>query len=143
MKNIIEMLSKALSENLEAVVLLIVVTAIFYLLNILFGTILGTKNVGFSGRKFLSGFLKGISACLGIFSFCYTLNLFALTLALVDVQISATLITTLEVIGVMVTWDIDLCLEIYDKIKALKELKFVSYDDVQTQQKPQETGGLG
>ena len=130
MRTVIEMISKAFSDNLESVALLIIVTAIFYLLNILFGTILGTNQIGFQKMKFLFGFLKGFVACLGIFAFCYTLNLFSLTLALIDIEISATVITVLEVIGVMVTWDIDLATEIYEKIKSFKELKYVSYDDV-------------
>ena len=130
MKTVIEMISKAFSQTLEAVVLLIIVTAVFYLLNILFGTILGSNEIGFVRNKFLFGFVKGFTACLGIFAFCYTLNLFALALALIDVEISVTVITVLEVLGVMVTWDIDLATEIYDKIKSLKELKYVSYDDV-------------
>lgn len=141
MKTIIDIISGALSENLEAVVLLIVATAIFYLINILFGTIIGAKNDGFNTKKFFSGFLKAIAVCLCIFAFCYTLNLFSLTLKLIDIDISATVITVLEVIGVLVTWDIDLMLEIYEKIKSLKVLKFVTYDIVQIN--PQSDKGLG
>ena len=130
MEKIIEIITKAMSENLEAVVLLIVVTGILYLLNILFGTILGTNEVGFNAKKFLFGFLKGLYACLGIFAFCYALNLFSLTLALIDINISVEVITVLEVVSVMVTWDIDLTKEIYEKIKQLKELKYVAYEDI-------------
>lgn len=130
MDKIIEIITKAMSENLEAVVLLIVVTGILYLLNILFGTILGTNEVGFNLKKFFFGFLKGLYACIGIFAFCYVLNLFSLTLALVDINISVEVITVLEVVSVMVTWDINLATEIYEKIKSLINLKYVTYDDI-------------
>ena len=131
MKTIIDTITKAFSSNLEAVVLLIVCTAILYLINILFGTILGTINIGFDLKKFLFGFVKGALASLCIFAFCYSLNLLSLTLALVDIIISVDVLTVLEVITVLAVWDIDLSKEIFDKIKSLKELKYVTYDAVQ------------
>lgn len=130
MKVIIETIQNAFSENLEAVVLLIVVTGILYLINIILGTILGTFDIGFNLKKFLFGFLKGLIASLCIFVFCYALNLLALTLKLVDIVISVDVLTVLEVITVLAVWDIDLSKEIFEKIKSLKELKYVKYEDV-------------
>ena len=130
MKVIIDTIRNAFSENLEAVVLLIIVTALFYLFNIILGTILGSFEVGFNLKKFLFGFLKGIIASLCIFGFCYGLNLLALTLKLIDIVVNTVVITVLEVVMVLYTWAIDLAKEIFDKIKSLKELKYVSYDDI-------------
>lgn len=130
MKVIIETIRNAFSENLEAVFLLIVVTAILYLINILLGTILGTFDVGFNFKKFLFGFLKGLVASICIFVFCYALNLLALTLKLVDIVISVDVLTVLEVITVLAVWCIDLAKEIFEKIKSLKELKYINYKDV-------------
>lgn len=130
MKIIIETIQKAFSENLEAVFLLIVVTALLYLINIVLGTILGTFNIGFNLKKFLFGFLKGLIASLCIFAFCYALNLLALTLKLVDIVVSVDVLTVLEVIVVLSTWAIDLSKEIFEKVKSLKELKYIKYEDV-------------
>ena len=141
MKTIIETIDKAFSENLEAVVLLIICTALLYLVNIALGTILGTREVGFNLKKFLFGFLKGIIAAALIFVFCYSLNLLSLTLALVDITVSVDVITVLEVVGVLAIWDIDMAKEVIEKIKSLKELKYVTYDDYQIN--PQSEKGLG
>lgn len=130
MKLIIETIQKAFSENLDAVVLLIIVTAMLYLINIVLGTILGTHQVGFNLKKFLFGFLKGIIASLCIFVFCYALNLLALTLKLVDIVVSVDVLTIVEVIVVLSTWAIDLSKEIFEKVKSLKELKYIKYEDV-------------
>lgn len=130
MKLIIETIQKAFSENLDAVVLLIIVTAMLYLINIVLGTILGTHKVGFDLKKFLFGFLKGTIASLCIFAFCYALNLLALTLKLVDIVVSVDVLTIVEVIVVLSTWAIDLSKEIFEKVKSLKELKYIKYEDV-------------
>ena len=130
MKLIIETIQKAFSENLDAVVLLIIVTAMLYLINIVLGTILGTHQVGFNFKKFLFGFLKGTIASLCIFVFCYALNLLALTLKLVDIVVSVDVLTIVEVIVVLSTWAIDLSKEIFEKVKSLKELKYIKYEDV-------------
>lgn len=130
MQKVIEIITNAFQENLEAVFLLIVTTGILTLINIVLGTILGTREVGFSGGKFLHGFVKGLIVSLCIFAFCYTLNLLSLTLGLVDINISIEVITVLEVVMVMAVWDIDLAKEIFEKVKSLKTLKYFSYEDV-------------
>lgn len=145
MATIIRTIEEAVQENLEAICLLIIVTAILYIANIIFGTVLGTKKDGFDFNKFLYGFWKGVLAAVGIFVFCYSLNLFALTLKLINISISVEVITVLEVIGVMATWDIDLAKEVFEKIKSLKELKYISYDDIQINpnSSQQDIGGIG
>ena len=130
MNIIIETIKQAFGENLEAVFLLIVCTAILYLINIVLGTILGANNIGFKVKKFAFGFLKGLIVSISIFAFCFVLNLLSLTLALVDIKISVSVITVLEVVGVLAIWDLDMCQEIFEKIKSLKELKYLTYEDV-------------
>ena len=93
-------LYKQKNENI-----LIVVNSL-YLINILFGTVQGTfgEDGKFDLKKFLFGFLKEIIASLGIFALCYVLNLFALVLELTnDITISTDIITTAEVIIILVT----------------------------------------
>lgn len=133
---IIQTITKAVQENLDTVVLMLIVVNSLYLINILFGTVQGTfgENGKFDLKKFLFGFLKEIIASVGIFALCYVLNLFALVLQLTnDITISTDIITTAEVIIILITWAVDLIKDIIDKIKSLKTLKYVSWDEIQYQ----------
>lgn len=125
---------EALNENLETIILMLIVVTSLYAINILFGTIVGSFKEKFKLKKFLFGILKCLIADIGIFLFCYTLNLFALTLQLTkDISISVDFITTIEVITILVVWAIDLSKDIIEKIKSMKELKYITYEDVSKQ----------
>lgn len=142
MATIIKLIQEALQENLETIVLMLIVVGSLSVINIVLGTIIGTFTTEFDVKKFFFGILKAFINGLCIFVFCYTLNLFALTLQLTkDVTISADFITTLEVFGILVTWAVDTAKDIVEKVKSLKELKYVSYDIVQ--QNPQSEKGIG
>ena len=144
MDKILEILKKAWDSNLVIVALMVIVVVGLYALNIFFGTIIGTKQDGFNLHKFLFGILKAIGCGIGIFAFCYMLNLFGLAMNLTDlVTIQQAVITTLEVIGVMYLWALDLSQEVLDKIKSWRDLKYVTYDDVTIQQNPEQGGGIG
>ena len=142
--HILKIIQSAMEENLETVVLMLLVVSSLYATNILFGTILGSFTEKFNTKKFFFGILKGILGCVGVFVFCYTLNLFALTLETTkDITISMDIITVLEVLGVLIAWAWDIALDIIDKMKSFKTLKYITYDDVQIQQNPQEEKGIG
>lgn len=131
-----------MQENLETVVLMLLVVASLYITNILFGTLLGTFTEEFIPKKFFFGILKGIVGCIGVFVFCYTLNLFALTLQTTkDITISNDLINTLMVIGVLVAWAWDIAIDIVEKLKSFKTMKYIKYEDVQIN--PQSEKGIG
>ena len=131
--HVLTIIKEAMEENLETIVLMLIVVSSLYAINILFGTIIGTYTEKFNLKKFLFGVLKMVLADIGIFVFCYTLNLFSLTLQLTkDITISESFVTTLEIFGVLLTWAVDTSKDIVAKIKSLKELKYVSYDDVIT-----------
>lgn len=136
MQVIIDTITKAMQDNLATVVLMLIVVDSLNLINILFGTVVGTfgKNGKFDIKKFLFGFLKALLASAGIFALCYVLNLFALVLQLTnDITISTDFITTAEVIIILVTWAVDLIKDIVEKVKSMRELKYISYEDVQRQ----------
>lgn len=133
---------EAVQENLETIILMLIVVSSLYAINILFGTIVGTFKEKFNLKKFIFGIFKCLVADVGIFAFCYTLNLFSLTLQLTnDITISADFITTIEVFTILIVWAIDLGKDIIEKIKSMKTLKYVSYDDVQIN--PQTEKGIG
>lgn len=144
MKVVLELLQKAWSENLIIVVVNLIVAFGLYFTNIFFGTIIGTKTIGFNFNKFLFGILKALGCCAGIFLFCYLLNLFSLGMNETDlITVKAEVTSTIEVIGVLYIWIIDLSKEVLEKIKSMKELKYVTYDDVEWQQDPEPSGGIG
>lgn len=146
MQVIIETITKAMQENLDTVVLMLIVINSLYLINIVLGTVKGTfgENGNFDWKKFLFGFLKELITSICIFALCYVLNLFALTLQLTnDITISTDIITTAEIIIILVTWAIDLVKDIVEKVKALKQLKYISYDDIKIQQNTQAEQGIG
>ena len=132
METILKLISEALQENLETVVLMLIVIGSLSAINIVLGTIIGTFTTEFDAKKFFFGILKAFIIGLCIFVFCYTLNLFALTLQLTkDVTISSDFITTVEVFTILIVWAIDLAKDIIEKIKTMKTLKYVKYEDVQ------------
>lgn len=132
METIIKTIQKAMQENLETVVLMLIVVGSLSSINIVLGTIIGTFTEKFDIKKFLFGILKAFIIGLCIFVFCYTLNLFSLTLQLTkDVTISTDFITTVEVFTILIVWAIDIAKDIVAKIKSMKELKYVKYEDIQ------------
>lgn len=142
LNNVFNIIKEAIEQNLETILLMLIVVTSLYGINILFGTIVGTFKEKFNLNKFLFGFLKCLAADVGIFVFCYTLNLFSLTLQLTkDITISADFITTIEVFTILIVWAIDLAKDIIEKIKSMKTLKYVSYDDIQINPSKQE--GIG
>lgn len=132
METILKLISEALQENLETVVLMLIVVGSLSGINIVLGTIIGSFTEGFDVKKFFFGILKAFIIGLCIFVFCYTLNLFALTLQLTkDVTISSDFITTIEVFTILIAWALDLAKDILEKIKGMKTLKYVKYEDIQ------------
>lgn len=144
MSTIIQTIQAAFQENLEAVFLLIFATSILYIINIVLGTIIGSFEASFNAKKFWFGVAKGFITALCIVIFSYALNLMQLILQLLDINVVTTdIITVIEVIGVLIAWAWDLILDIFDKIKSLKELKYISYDDVFGQENKQAQEELG
>ena len=144
MQTVIKLIHEAVQDNLETIVLMLIVVNTLYTINIVLGTIIGSFTEKFNQKKFLFGILKAVITSVCIFAFCYALNLFSLTLQLTkDITISADFITTIEVFTILVTWALDLGKDILEKIKSMKTLKYVSYEDVQIQQDSEPSGGIG
>lgn len=124
---------------------MVIVVIGLYGVNIFFGTVIGTKQDRFMPKKFFFGILKALGCGIGIFAFCYLLNLFTLSMNLTDlITIHQNVTTTIEVIGVLYLWAMDLSKEVLDKIKSWRDLKYVSEDDISiNQQNPEPSGGIG
>ena len=131
-QKVIDVIIKAMQENMETIVLMLIVVGSLSGINIALGTIVGSVKDGFNSKKFIFGIFKAFLIGVCIFVFCYTLNLFSLTLQLTkDIVISTDFITTLEVFTILIVWAIDLAKDIIEKIKAMKTLKYITYNDVQ------------
>jgi len=130
MELVIRIINEAMQENLAILVCLMIVVAALFAINCIMGAVIGGLNEGFDWKKFLFGILKGIIAAACIFAFGFILNMFAAVLNLIKVEISTDVVTILEVLGIFIAWGIDLSKDIIVKIKSMKELKYVSYDDV-------------
>lgn len=121
-------------QNVKVLSYLLLIVGGLMLVNIVLGTINGTMEDKFDWKKFLFGFLKAFINALCILAVCVLCDLFAQVLNMIEgIAISAEVITSLEIIAVAVAWCIDLFKEVLEKIKALKELKYISYDDVQAE----------
>jgi len=142
--NVIKVIVEAMQENLETILLMLIVVGSLNAINIVLGTVVGTFTERFDIKKFLFGILKAFITAGCIFVFCYTLNLFSLTLQLTkDITISSDFITTVEVFTILIAWGLDLAKDIIEKVKSMKQLKYVTYNDVMIQQDPEESGGIG
>lgn len=143
MLKILDSITNVLTDKMEVVVVFLLVSGGMYVVNIILGSLNALFSKEFDWKKHIYGVAKAFVACLSILFFCTLLNLFSYGLSLVDIHIGDNVITILQVIGVLVGWCYDLALDIFDKIKGLKTLKYISYDDIQFQQNPQTEEGIG
>ena len=143
MSKILSSISSVLTDKMEVVIVFLLVSGGMYVVNIILGSLNAIFSKEFDWKKHFYGVAKAFVACLSILFFCTLLNLFAYGLSLVDIHVGDNVITILQVIGVLVGWCYDLALDIFDKIKGLKTLKYISYDDIQFQQNPQAEKGIG
>lgn len=133
MKIIIDIFNEVIKdEYLPLLVVFVVVVMALMLLNIILGTIYGTKENGFDFKKNLFGWLKMFATSFVIIAFGFVIDFFVVALNKIpNVKIGTEIITIGEILAVIVVWCIDLSKEIIEKIKKLKELKYVSYEDVE------------
>lgn len=128
-------------DKIEIVIVFLVVAGGMYVVNIILGSLNAIFTNEFDWKKHLYGVAKAFVACFSILMFCLLLNLFSYGLSLINVVLPDSVVTIIEVICILVGWCYDLSLDIIDKIKGLKTLKYISYDDIQ--QNGQSERGIG
>ena len=128
-------------DKIEVVIVFLIVAGGMYIVNIILGSLNAIFTNEFDWKKHLYGVAKAVVACCSILMFCLLLNLFSYGLSLINVVRPDSVVTIIEVICILVGWCYDLSLDIIDKIKGLKTLKYISYDDIQQNPKPQEEVG--
>lgn len=128
--------------NLEAPIVFLVVAMALRLANIVLGSIDAIFKKEFDWGKFFSGIWKMLVVAVTILLVVIVLNLFSYGLTLIDIIIPKETVNAMTVILIIVTWCLDLAQEVAEKIKAQKTLKYVSYDDVLSQENPQTEKGI-
>lgn len=129
-------------SDLEAPIVFLIVAIVLRIINIVLGSIDAMFKKEFDWGKFMSGIEKMVIVAITILMTILALNLFAYGLTLIDVVLPKDMVSAFEVVLIVVTWCIDLAKEVTEKIKAMKELKYVKYDDIYQQNvNPQEEVG--
>ena len=124
-------ISTNIFSNLEAPIVFLIVAIVLRIANIVLGSIDALFNKEFDWGKFFSGIWKMLVVSLTIMIVIIILNLFAYGLTLIDIVIPKDMVSAMTVILIIVTWCFDLAKEVSEKIKSMKELKYISYDDIQ------------
>jgi hypothetical protein len=127
---------------MEAPIVFLIVAIVLRIANIVLGSIDAMFKKDFDWGKFFSGVEKMVVVAVTILMVIITLNLFAYGLSLIEVQLPEQTVSAMQCVLIIVTWCVDLAIEVTEKIKAMKELKYISYDDV-TQQNPNTEKGIG
>lgn len=141
MMKILTDISTNIFSNLEAPIVFLIVAIVLRIANIILGSIDALFNKEFDWGKFFSGIWKMLVVSLTIMIVIIILNLFAYGLTLIDIVIPKDMVSAMTVILIIVTWCFDLAKEVSEKIKSMKELKYMKYEDVQ--ENTQEFKGIG
>lgn len=131
MEQILDVLKQAIQEDLIWVALAIICVAMLYTINSILGLAIAMFKAQTDWKRFLLSQAKNIVVLACIFASCYALNVFVLTMNLIDgMSIQTEYVTALEIVAIVITWCIDLAKDIVEKLKGFKELKYVKYEDV-------------
>lgn len=118
-------------ENIKTIIMLLAITGGLMIINIVLGSVNGAMKEKFDWKKFLFGVLKAIVNAICIVGTCCLCDIFAQVINTIDgIAISTEIVSTLEIIAVVVAWCLDLFKDVFEKIKSLKDMKYVAYDDV-------------
>lgn len=126
---------------MEAPIVFLIVAIALRIANIVLGSIDAMFKKDFDWRKFFSGIEKMVVVAITILMVIITLNLFAYGLTLIEVKLPEQTVSAMQCILIVVTWCVDLAIEVTEKIKAMKELKYIKYEDIQTNE--QKDVGIG
>ena len=136
-------ISQNIFSNMEAPIVFLIVAIVLRIANIILGSIDAMFKKDFDWGKFFSGIWKMLVVALVILMVIIILNLFAYGLTLIDVVLPQSTFSAMECILIVVTWCVDLAMEVKDKIQGLKTLKYIKYDDIQLQENAQTQQEIG
>lgn len=126
-------ITSSVFSNMEAPIVFLIVAIALRIANIILGSIDAMFKKDFDWGKFFSGIWKMLVVAVTILIVIIVLNLFAYGLSLIDIKLPEGTFNAMQCILIIVTWCVDLAQEVADKIKSMRDLKYVSYDDIQQQ----------
>ena len=130
-------------DNMTVLTVILISVIVLFAVNIIFGTVQGTRKDGFNVGKFFFGIFKAIVICLTTLFTCYGFNLLCIGLSMADfLTFSSTFIGGAQIVAVVSVYGKDLALEVLDKFKSFRDLKYISWDDVTVQENPQQNKGI-
>lgn len=125
------LMSAVEDENMTVLVIILIAIVVLFGANIILGTRIGSKEEGFDFKKFLFGIEKAITMSLITMAVCYAFNLLCIGIGKAGfLTVNSQFIGGVEIVSVALAYGIDLALEVKEKIKSYRELKYISYDDV-------------
>ena len=138
----LKLITSNIFNDIEAPIVFLFVAIVLRIANIILGSIDAMFKKDWDWGKFISGIEKMVVVAITILMVIMTLNLFAFGLTLINISIPKEMVSAFQVVLIIVTWCVDLSIEVAEKIKAMKDLKYVSYDDIlqQNAQSEQELG---
>ena len=130
-----KLLSDAIQENLIILVALMFTMAILEIADLGLGFYIGVIDESFKWKKLWFGILKRIVLLVCVLLIGYGTNLFGLIVELFigmfgGVINTNIIVSFIEIALVVFAWVIDLLKDLYNKLKNLKTLKYIKYEDV-------------
>ena len=136
----LKLISTHIFADIEAPIVFLMVAIVLRIANIILGSIDAMFKKDWDWGKFFSGIEKMVVVAVTILMVIMTLNLFAYGLTLINVTLPKDMVSAFQVVLIIVTWCVDLAIEVAEKIKGLKDLKYVKYDDIIQQEYAPEEG---
>lgn len=131
MELVLQVLSDALQENLAWVTLTIICVAMLYLINTALGFAMAYFKCEVDMKFLLATTIRNMVVLICLFATCYALNVFMGTLNVISgLSINTDVVSTMEIIAIVLAWCVDLSKNILEKLKSFKELKYIKYEDI-------------
>lgn len=129
---IIKAMTEAVEDkNMTVLVIIMIAVMVLFTSNIVLGTIEGTKKESFNLKKFLFGIMKAVVIFFITLWACYGFNLLCIGSKMANfIEFSSDFIAGAQIVGVAAIYGKDLSLEVLDKMKSFRDLKYTSFDDM-------------
>lgn len=132
MEIISKILAAVLVDEYLPLLAVFIFCALFLMaINIILGTVKGGIKSEFSFKKLIAGIIKAIVIAIAVFAFGFVVDLFVVAWNTLGVlEIETKLVTVLELIAVIAAICVDTSMDIIDKIKCLRDLKHITYEEI-------------
>lgn len=106
-------------NDIITIIMLLSVLGVLYCINTTLGILLKTKGQKFNFIAFKNGFIKALIIAICVVGFCFCIESIPIILSRVGITIGETVITVLEIFGIMITAYKKYVSDCYEKVKQL------------------------